>query len=52
MLLKKMSQRRNQQRNKNYFETNENGNTTEQSLWDEVKVVSSKEQFQTGKSLH
>ena len=29
-----MGQRRKQKRNKKYLETNENGNTTYQNLWD------------------
>ena len=34
-----MSQRRNQKRNLKNLETNENGNTTNQNLWDAAKAV-------------
>ena len=34
-----MGKRRNQKRNKKYLETNDNGNTTYQNLWDAAKAV-------------
>lgn len=34
-----IDQRRNQKRNENFFGTNENDNTTQQSLWDSGKAI-------------
>ena len=34
-----MCQRRNKKRNKKYLETNQNGNTIYQNIWDTAKAV-------------
>ena len=45
-----MGQQRNQRKNKKYLETNENGNTAYQNLWDTAKS-SSKRKVYSNKGL-